>query len=116
MTRTKPKRGAGGRFARSSQPDASPVTWSPRSAALRDVVAIEYLDGSRELIGQTPRERPRPDAPPERPSGATVEKGRLAVMKCDECGNELEYTWMHVGRHSYHVGRCARCAPQPTIE
>jgi len=108
--------GPGGRFARSSQPDASPVTWSPRSAALRDVVAIEYLDGSRELIGQTPRERPRPDAPPERPSGATVEKGRLAVMKCDECGNELEYTWMHVGRHSYHVGRCARCAPPLTIE
>lgn len=66
--------------------------------------------------GQTPRERPRPDAPPERPSGATIGTGHLAVTKCDECGNELEYTWMHVGRHSYHVGRCARCAPPPTIE
>lgn len=62
---------------------------------------------------QTPRERPRPD---DRPA-PLVERGHLAVMKCDECGNELEYTWLHVGRHSYHVGRCTRCAPEPpTIE
>ena len=40
----------------------------------------------------------------------------IARIYCDECGSEIEYTWMHVGRHSYHVGRCARCAPPPTIE
>ncbi len=62
--------------------------------------------------GQTPRERPRPDDR-SAPAPRAVEKGHLAVMKCEECGNELEYTWLHVGRRSYHVGRCMRCAPEP---
>lgn len=33
--------------------------------------------------------------------------------RCEECGEELTYTWMHVGRAVYHVGRCMRCCPEP---
>ena len=89
MTRRRqPRRGPGGRFL-------------PR--AQRDIARQRPAGQTRQEdapLGVAPEQRA------ERPAG----------RQCEECGSELEYTWMHVGQHSYHVGRCTRCAPPPTIE
>ena len=101
MTRPKPKRGPGGRFARSSQPDASPVTWSPRSAALRDVVAISTW--TEAASHQTPREGLAKclNAHPAR------RKGTSGVMKStvrnEQSTLDAPAAWLI-------VRRCARCA------
>jgi len=62
------------------------------------------------------------DERPPRPAGQDIERtAQRGVLRmevaviCEECGDEIEYNWMHVGRRSYHVGRCMRCVPEPPI-
>jgi len=123
VTRRMPKRGPGGRFLpRDAQAATRTPTPSGRfcfECAAHPEMDVDKepcfscLDGHDGLGWDHPLFRPSGVAPND-PLGVSVQEP--AGRQCDECGSELEYTWMHVGRHSYHVGRCARCAPPPTIE
>lgn len=101
MTRKRPKRGPGGRFvAKSTVTHRKP---SPARSPAETAVAPPLPPPIKECdIAYDPR-------------GPFVARlfERQDRRRCEECGEELTYTWMHVGRAVYHVGRCMRCCPEP---
>lgn len=63
--------------------------------------------------GQTPRERPRPDAPLVAPVKSTVKMGHLAVRVCEECSAELEERRVRIKGYVLYISHCPRCCPDP---
>lgn len=100
MTRRRmPKRGPGGRFLNHAQR----VKERERPAGQATPVRPPY-ENSYEKEGRNELDAQR-GIRPVTPSGT----------RCDECGEDLVYAWMHVGRASYHIGRCMRCSPEPPV-
>lgn len=104
MTRRRmPRRGPGGRFLgrnaqrvkEAARPAGHPSPPTPPYERTQGNATRRKVDAQRDIGAVTPSGAPRP--------------------RCEECGEELTYAWMHSGRASYHVGRCMRCNPEPPV-
>lgn len=104
MTRRRtPSRGPGGRFLKHAQ-RVKEVVRPAGGVIEREIPA--HLDVERMA-----REGYVIVPIAQRGIGPVTPSGK----RCEECGEELTYAWMHSGRASYHIGRCMRCTPEPPV-